>query len=126
MKFPIFSSPRIVIDFDDKEFEHHIKSTTSHLKDYCSYSPLTSRTSSIAASTFSSFLRINSAIEDTSMILDKKIDEIPHLDFKTSTKVFENESNDSKPKPSFDLTSGSAILEIFIFECLEEPIILTS
>ena len=35
---------------------------------------------------------------------------ISHVD-KTSTKVFENESNDSKSKPSCDLTSRPVIFE---------------
>ena len=61
---------------------------------------------------------MHSAIKDTSMILDKKIDEILHLDSKTSTKVFETKSIDSKPKPSYDITSRPVV-----FDYLDEPAI---
>ena len=62
------------------------------------------------------------------MILDNKIDEILHLDYKylhskTSTKVFETELNEIKPKPSFDLTSKPVIFKPFVFECSEEPFV---
>ena len=54
------------------------------------------------------------------MILDKKIDELlqldsKHLDSKTSTKVFETESNDRKHKPSLYLTSKPVIFKPFVF-----------
>ena len=41
-----------------------------------------------------------------------------HLDYKTPTILFETESNDRKPKHSFDFTSKPVI-----FEYSEEPII---
>ena len=44
-----------------------------------------------------------------------------HLSSKTSAKFFENESNDKKPKLSFDLTSKPFTFETFYFYCLEEP-----
>ena len=54
------------------------------------------------------------------MILEKKVDGIIHLESKTSTKVFETEYKDRKPKPSFDLTSKPVAFEPANFNCLEE------
>ena len=70
---------------------------------------------------FSSFFRIDSAIKDTCMILDKKINGILHLGSKTLTKAFFlNESNNRKPKPIFDMTSRHVNFKPFINEYLEE------
>ena len=79
---------------------------------------------------FPSFLLIYSAINDTYVILVKKIDEILHNDpkhlySKTSTKVFETESKYRKPKPSINLTSKRATLKPFIFNYSEQPDIST-
>ena len=41
---------------------------------------------------------------------------VSHVE-KNSTRVFENESNDRKPKPSCDLTSILVIFEPDVFEC---------
>ena len=92
-----------VVDFGKKNFEDHLKDATSHLKDYFIHSSSTSRISTIDDSTSSSFLRIDNSIKIASSILDKKIDEILHFDFKNLGKVFET-SNDASPKPSSDLT----------------------
>ena len=64
---------------------------------------------------------MDSEIKDTSVILDKKKDEMLYLSSKTSRKVFENESNDKKPKLSFDLSSKPIAFEPFNFDWLEEP-----
>ena len=105
----------LIIDFDEKSFEDNLNTVTYQLKDYFSCSSVASRTSSIEASTFSYFLRMCSSIKVIHMILDKKIDEILHLDSKTLAKVFET-SNCRKPKLSFDLTSKPVN-----FDCLEDP-----
>ena len=55
------------------------------------------------------------------MILDKKIDETLHLCSKTLAKVLENESNDGKPKLSFDATSEPVTFEMVNFNYLEGP-----
>ena len=97
-----------------------MNAANSHLKDDFSCSSSPSRTSSIEASTFSSFLRTHVSIEVASMILEKKINEILHLDSNTPEKVFET-LTDRKPKLSFDLTSKPVTFEPDHFYCLEEP-----
>ena len=102
-------------------FEDYLEAVTSHLKDDYSHSSSFSRTSSTEESTFSSLLRIDSVIKDTSMILNKKIDEMLHLSSKTSAKFFENESNDKNFKLSLHLTSKHVTFEPFNLDCLEDP-----
>ena len=72
IELPALNCPKLVIYFDEKAFEDHLKASTSHAKDDFSYSRSCCRTLSIDASTSSSFLRIDNAIKETSMILDKK------------------------------------------------------
>ena len=49
-------SPLFKFDFDEKEFEDHLKAATSHLKDDFSHSSYSSKTSATSFSEFSSFL----------------------------------------------------------------------
>ena len=67
----VLKSLRIVINFEEKAFEDHLNAATLHLKDDFSFSS-TSRASSV--SEFSSFVRLDSAINSATMILDKEIE----------------------------------------------------
>ena len=97
-----------MIDFYEEAFEEHLHAATSNLKEGFSHSSCSSETSAASLSEFASYLRTGNEIKDASTILDKAEDLVLHLDSKdigkTSAKVFETESNDSKPKTSCDFT----------------------
>ena len=120
INFSTFNYSPLIIDFDEKAFEDHLNNATLNLKDDFRCSSSASMISSIEASTFSSFLRIDSWIKVASVILCKKIDKILHLGSKTPAKVFET-SNDRKPKLLFDLTSKPVTFEPDNLDCLEGP-----
>ena len=80
-------NPSVIVDFDEKAFEECLKDLASHLKDDFSHSSSTSRASSIDDFTFLSFLRTYDSIKVSSVTLDKKIDEILHVDSKNPKKI---------------------------------------
>ena len=105
---------------------HPSTTTLSKLKGGSHHAEMTSNPISSRESTSesSSFPQADSAIKDVSVILEKRVDEILHIESKTSTKVFETESKDRKTKPSLDLTSKPDAFEPNNFDSLEEPFYL--
>ena len=92
-----FSFASFLIDFYLEAFEEHLLPATSHLKDDFSNSSYSSETSATSFSEFSSCLRIEHAIKESSTILDKVTDQVIHFYSQhletTTVKVFETKSN---------------------------------
>ena len=78
------------------------------------------KNSATSFSKFSSYLRTDNTIKDSSVVLDREWDQILHFDSKdfdkTSSRVFETESDDEESETSLDFTSSRIIFD-YLEEC---------